>query len=339
MESYVENLVNTIAKKFSVSDRNDIKKKVTEVFRETLQGKRQEATTKFYEIISKLTPLPTTESNREQERLETIISFLQQRNLTPRNLLDIGAGNGKITMAVKNHFGLPRQEVYAIDTKLPVGIDLFPLTYKENKIPLPDHSIDLIMMFMVLHHISENDRENLLREVNRVITSNGLVIIREHDDDKDPNFLAYIDLIHIFWYMLGEETIDPLYLMSRTETAELFAKVGLKSLAFSEYQGFNPQRIYHEAFVPVVYPFRFADKSAQEAVQVYINKMKTSQDMNLVPVSVRGNKPWPTLLKESGVAILSEAAKMVPPINGYHNITAAAVYAAIASIQQICPTE
>lgn len=339
MESYIENLVNTIGKVFILTDKNKTQEQITMAFKETLHGDRQQAANKMYEAISTLQRLPEAVKNREQERVNIIASLASDYKLQPRNVLDIGAGNGKITLAVKQHYGLARKDVYAIDTKLPSGLDLFPLMYKDGKIPLPDRSVDLILLFMVLHHVPPADRKNLLQEIARVLTPNGMLIIREHDDNKDPNLLAYIDLIHIFWYMLGEETIDPLYLLSKSELNDLMTSVGLKSFEKKEYTDYNPQEIYSEAFVPIVYPFRFADKAAQDAIQSYINKMKTRQDLNLVPVSVRGNKPWPTLLKESGVAILTQAAQLVPVQNGYRNITTAAIFAAVASIQQICPFE
>jgi hypothetical protein len=87
-----------------------------------------------------------------------------------------------------------------------------------------------------------------MNEINRVLKPNGVVIIREHDDDKSPELKQFIDLIHSFWYIASNETHDPLYMLSREEFDDLFKQHGMTSIYYETYDDPNPQRLYHEVF-------------------------------------------------------------------------------------------
>jgi len=210
---------------------------------------RQTIFDKLSKIIKNLKPLPTNISNnRTSERISTIVDTLNTHSFTPRTILDIGAGAGDIISALQDHYTLPADSVFAIDQKLPTLNNVTTLTYDNNLIPLPDNSIDVIIMFAVLHHIPADIRLNIVKEVSRVLSPKGYVIIREHDDNLDPDFYFFLDLLHLSWYIAKDESVDPLFLMSRNVTTDLFYQVGLQSTHYSTYPEPNPQRIYHEFF-------------------------------------------------------------------------------------------
>ena len=247
IDLYVNALLKNIAKVYKIPTnekiKNDIKKLFTKGVKDPVSAGGLES---FLDQFKKI-PIKTA---RVEERIDTIKEILTNTNFNVEGmkLLDIGAGKGEIIQAVKKYYDLPKTNVYAIDQKLPKIKDITTLTYADGKIPLTDKSIDVIMMFAVLHHIPPKPRLEILKEVQRILRPGGLVIIREHDDDKDPNFLKFIDLIHQFWYISENEKEDPLFLMAHDETIQLFKDINLNSVYYTAYQNTNPQHIYHEAF-------------------------------------------------------------------------------------------
>ncbi len=226
------------------------------------------------EDFLKFKKIPKTEG-RVEERIDTITNILDQLNFKIDKVIDIGAGKGDIIKAVKNYYGLPKSNVYAIDQKLPNIKDITTLTYKDGKIPLPDQSVNLILMFAVLHHIPLKERLDILNEVKRILVPGGLVIIREHDDDLDPNFTKFIDLIHQFWYISENEKEDPLFLMTHDDILKLFNDIGLKSVYYNKYENPNPQHIYHEVFQSVYDDFPYKKYSMNLAdIDKRFNRLK-----------------------------------------------------------------
>jgi len=279
METYANPLLRTIGKvyylpKFESHEYRVLRSNLINIMKQLRVGQinRQEAATQLQNNLVRLQRKPTT-TIRAEERISTILKMVEPINLKPENILDIGAGNSEITIALKIHYNLPTENVFAIDVKLPQVVDVTPLTYIDKKIPLPDNSIDLIIIFMVLHHIPPMDRDEILSEIARVLSPNGVVIIREHDDSvgeddgsKDTDFYIFLDLLHIFWYIASNETPDPLYLMSRNETQALFKQVGLYPGYYITYPDPNPQHIYHELYI------KSSDTEPRLTLQAFIDK-------------------------------------------------------------------
>jgi len=170
-------------------------------------------------------------------------------DITPSNILDIGAGTGEILSGIKNHYGLPKEKVYALDLQPISREDVTVIGYDENmKIPFEDESIDLVVMLSLLHHIQPSDRLHLLTEVHRVLAPGGRVIIREHDNYGSRLFYIFIQLMHYVWYIRNNESKDPLFMMKRSETIQLFKEVGFESCNYIKPVGNNYQRLYGEVY-------------------------------------------------------------------------------------------
>ncbi len=252
MDSYPDILLRTMRKVFIIpQDKVDkITKKLNTIFSQYKihQINKQQVHNQLFTLINKLTRT-SPRCTRLNERISTIDSLLKSHNFTPKKILDIGAGNGEIISMLKTHYKLPHQDVFAIDQKLPETINATALNYVNGNIPLPDNSIDLIIMLVVLHHIPPDERSNILSEVNRILTTDGVLIIREHDDIKTLDFQTFIEILHIFWYLVSKETADPLHLMSRTETQELLKFHQLIPIAYHAYDtASNPQHLYYEVY-------------------------------------------------------------------------------------------
>jgi ubiquinone/menaquinone biosynthesis C-methylase UbiE len=304
---------------------------------------RDAATNILSDVLGKLVKIPVSET-RASERISLIVEILNSRNMIPNTVLDIGAGTGDITTALKNYYNLPTSNIFAIDEKLPQITEVTPLTYVDDKVPLPDASIDLIIMFMVLHHIPPEIRPRILAEVARVLSPNGVVIIREHDNDGSDEFYVFLDMLHIFWYLAHNETSDPLYLMSRDSTQKLFQQAGLMSSYYTAYNEPNPQRIYHEVYIKRNLPYRFSDTAAQLTMQKYIDNIRTAPHTyesftDLIPAKLQPEMTqkyhitmitdmhaiWGNIVKEFALAMILKAVTYSSISNDTYLITSAAV--------------
>lgn len=170
-------------------------------------------------------------------------------DITPSSVLDIGAGTGTILSSVKKYYNLETTSVYALDLQPILREDITVIGYTDDmKIPLGDGKIDLVIMLSLLHHVEQ--RDELLSEVYRVLSPNGRVIIREHDGSNDNKmYYIFLQLLHYVWYVYNNESRDPLLLMTREQTLELFSNHGFISHSYLKSMGkSNIQEIYGEVY-------------------------------------------------------------------------------------------
>ena len=91
------------------------------------------------------------------------------------------------------------------------------------------------------------NRLEVIQEVVRLLSKNGKVFIREHDDNKEYEFRIYLQFIHYIWYTVYNENHDPLYLMSRPELYSILEGEGL-ILDQEKISHVGNQRIYEAVF-------------------------------------------------------------------------------------------
>jgi SAM-dependent methyltransferase len=117
--------------------------------------------------------------------LESIFSYNHKRTANkfykqfkPNSVLEIGCGRGYI-LAELQSLGC---EVFGLESNSAeewiLNNPLFPvIAIKENNVvwPIPDNSIDLVIIWHVLEHVS--DPEQVLTEIKRVLSPNGTVCI------------------------------------------------------------------------------------------------------------------------------------------------------------------
>lgn len=211
---------------------------------QTIEGLIQSVNEKYYSV-----------SQTQFEKLKDLDTKLFP--IPINSVLDFGAGNGDILLDLKKKYNLTTKSTFAIDMKLKKLDGATLLEYNNYKIPLDDSSIDLVVCFMVLHHISPDDRHHLLQEFYRILKPTGLIIIREHasfeltslNQTNIHNFHIFLDILHMFWYITNSEMEDPLWLMSRNSTLKLFSDNGFTSGGNIFYNSDNSQRIYHEIYI------------------------------------------------------------------------------------------
>lgn len=68
--------------------------------------------------------------------------------------------------------------------------------YDGINLPFDNNSISIINCGMVLHHINPNNRNLLIKDIDRCIEKNGILIIREHNSNNNKDFNLFLDTIH-----------------------------------------------------------------------------------------------------------------------------------------------
>lgn len=109
----------------------------------------------------------------------------------PLTVLDVGSGTGRFTPSLADTFGGP---VYGVEPSAgmrQVALDASThpaVTYLEgsaNAIPLPDATVELVLVYMVWHHVP--DRAAAAAEIRRVLRPGGRVLIRSTFSDRMPD--------------------------------------------------------------------------------------------------------------------------------------------------------
>ena len=101
---------------------------------------------------------------------------LEIARIIPRGseVLDVGCGNGFIAHHLSAMLGTG---VVGIDLGNSAEASIDYRRYDGSRFPMPDHSIDAVLLCYVLHHAQDIDA--LLREMKRVLRDGGLAIIYE----------------------------------------------------------------------------------------------------------------------------------------------------------------
>ena len=113
----------------------------------------------------------------------------------PVRLLDLGSGIGRLTPGLADEFQGPVYGVEPSDRMRETAerIAAHPgVTYLKGSaedIPLPEASVDGVLMFLSFHHFS--DQLKALQEVHRVLRPGGVAFLRSQFSDLMPD---------LFWY-------------------------------------------------------------------------------------------------------------------------------------------
>ncbi|EKE02714.1 MAG: hypothetical protein ACD_20C00344G0003 [uncultured bacterium] len=112
---------------------------------------------------------------------------------------DVGCGDGKVTLEIADALKLNKGKLTGLEVYVRQD-ETYPFDIKEFdgvKIPLPDKSQDLVTLFAVLHHAK--NPEGLLKEIHRILTPNGKLVIRELDaEDQSSKLFNFV--MDEMWY-------------------------------------------------------------------------------------------------------------------------------------------
>ncbi len=185
---------------------------------------------------------------RAQDRVSDIIPLLN--SWRPLTVLDVGGADGYILEALGQKLQLPRTDLYVLEVQSFTNDQVTYLKWENNQIPLEESSVDLVLMNQFMHHISRAELMTCLAEINRVLTPNGRIVIREHDALASELYYNFLQLIHYFWYHLNREEIAPLNLLSAVQVSELFKFFEWTCLEQTRYNPLKEiQRRYYAVYV------------------------------------------------------------------------------------------
>jgi ubiquinone/menaquinone biosynthesis C-methylase UbiE len=156
----------------------------------------------------------------------------------PLTVLDLGSGTGRFTPALAATFGGPvygvepsrRMRAAAEEHATAEPQRAGNVTYLDGSaeaVPLPDAGCDLVLMFLVLHHV--RDKAAAAQEIARVLRPGGRLLIRSAFPERLPELLWYD-------YFPGARRVDEQVFPRMDHTIDVFTGAGLRYVALDEVQ-------------------------------------------------------------------------------------------------------
>jgi ubiquinone/menaquinone biosynthesis C-methylase UbiE len=120
-------------------------------------------------------------------KVRDVSQYLASLGRTAHTVLDFGAGVGTSIPWFRRYF--PQAAITCLDVSersLEIGSSRFPgearfVAFDGQRIPAPDGSFDLAFAACVFHHIDHAEHVSLMRELRRVLSPRGLLVIFEHN--------------------------------------------------------------------------------------------------------------------------------------------------------------
>ncbi|MDQ0463281.1 ubiquinone/menaquinone biosynthesis C-methylase UbiE [Caulobacter ginsengisoli] len=163
--------------------------------------------------------------------MDVFAGFLAARRPLP--ILDLGSGTGRFTPALAERFGGPVYGVEPSDNMRhvaegqPHGEAVRYLAGHAAAIPLADHAVEAVLMFLSFHHFP--DRAAAAREIARVLRPGGRVLLRGVFSDRQPG-----EWWNPFFPRLDE--IGAQMFPTLPDVTRVFAEVGLRPLDLVEVE-------------------------------------------------------------------------------------------------------
>jgi ubiquinone/menaquinone biosynthesis C-methylase UbiE len=181
--------------------------------------------------------------------------------VTPRRplaVLDLGCGIGRFTPALAETFGgpvygvEPSQQMRDIAVRTAAHHAVTYLAGSAEDIPLPPDSCDVVLMYLVFHHV--RDREAGAAEIARVLRPGGRVLIRSTFADRMPRLWW-----HEFFPRAAEVERQMFPTVGQVEQA--FSRAGLRVLSLERVRE------------------RFADTMAEAADRLRLRAISTFEHL------------------------------------------------------------
>lgn len=176
----------------------------------------------------------------------------------PLTILDLGSGTGRFSPALAATFGgpvhgvEPSDRMRAVAEAASAAPNVRYVAGEAARIPLPDASVDGVLMFLSFHHVP--DKRVAAREIARVLKADGRVLMRgQFSDRRTPAWYSR--------YFPSLATIEQTLFPTLGETLEAFEAVGLRQLAFLEIE-----EVYHQTEAEAVEKLRMRGISAFDLI-------------------------------------------------------------------------
>ena len=157
-----------------------------------------------------------------------------------KKIIDFGCGVGSSSafFPSSSYLGLDcdkRRVEYARKTN--PGYDFGELV--GNKLPVPDASVDYILIVSVLHHIPSKDVHEYLNEFRRVLTNSGKILVIEPCLFKS----SYLSNCYMSWFDKGK------YIRNEDEYLDMFVNFNYQTQVMRRFsQLFVYKKLFFVAF-------------------------------------------------------------------------------------------
>jgi len=146
---------------------------------------------------------------RKREILSKLCRLARQTMRSVNKYLDLGCGDGSLTLEVADIFQC--SEVWGVDideNSLKCasmrGIKVLKVNLNTQKVPLPDKTFELVTAFDVIEHLWNTD--NLISEAYRLLKRGGYFIL------TTPNLASWINrTLLLFGYLPFHYEVSPKY--------------------------------------------------------------------------------------------------------------------------------
>jgi len=167
------------------------------------------------------------------KRRVRVLAEALANELPPKaRVLDVGAGDGSIALAIKDR--RPDVHIEGIDVFVRSNAKIPVTVYDGSNFPFPDRSFDVVMFVDVLHHT--NDPARLVQEAGRVAAER--VVIKDHLCD---GFLAWPTLRLMDWVgNRGHGVALPYNYLSKASWNKVIGGAGLHRQRWRESLGLYP---------------------------------------------------------------------------------------------------
>lgn len=113
----------------------------------------------------------------------------------PRRVLDVGVGTG--TLAIEIARRAPKVEIVGIDGDPEIlaraakkatehGAQIELIEGRAEQLPVPDVSMDVVVMTLILHHLDSEAKNAALGEARRVLRPGGRLVVADWGKPLDP---------------------------------------------------------------------------------------------------------------------------------------------------------
>ena len=171
--------------------------------------------------------------------LDCVPTRLQTKGVIGK-LLDYGCSEGYITNELGRQLCIPSNQVYGADVRMCTGSGYTFIKLSDEQdneiLPFDDGAVDVIVASMVLHHVK--NQSFIISEFKRILSPNGIVIIREHDC-IDSYFSVFLDIVHGLYSFVSSTTIKwpgfiseaKMHYLSKENWDKLFQQEGFKLIS------------------------------------------------------------------------------------------------------------
>jgi ubiquinone/menaquinone biosynthesis C-methylase UbiE len=120
-------------------------------------------------------------------KVRIMARLARRHGISAQRILDFGSGVGNLVPYLRDAFA--HAELMCADVSrrsLDLSAERFPgvaryINIDGNRLPLPDHTVDLAFSACVFHHIAHGEHASWLAELRRVCRPGALVCIFEHN--------------------------------------------------------------------------------------------------------------------------------------------------------------